>query len=241
MFTLLTLSMKQLGGRWRVALTVLLALLPIALAVIVVIAESDDESFHSDFINILLDGLLVGGILPIVTMAMSTAAFGNELEDKTLSYVVLKPIPRWHIAVPKLLASIVIAGPLIIGSGAIAAWIGLGSDPKIAAAVGLALFAGVTTYASIFTWAGLMTTRALAFAIIYVFLWEGLISSFINGVDYLSVRGYTLAIMHGIDKDGLGELGVRVIEFPAAVTGAAVVSVVFFLLTVRRLRVMDVP
>ena len=34
MFTLLTLSMKQLGGRWRVALTVLLALLPIALAVI---------------------------------------------------------------------------------------------------------------------------------------------------------------------------------------------------------------
>ena len=241
MFTLLTLSMKQLGGRWRVALTILLALLPIALAVIVVIAESDDESFHSDFINILLDGLLVGGILPIVTMAMSTAAFGNELEDKTLSYVVLKPIPRWHIAVPKLLASIVIAGPLIIASGAIAAWIGLGSDPRISAAVGLALFAGVTTYASIFTWAGLMTTRALAFAIIYVFLWEGLISSFINGVDYLSVRGYTLAIMHGIDKDGLGELGVRVIEFPAAVTGAVVVSVVFFLLTVRRLRVMDVP
>jgi hypothetical protein len=36
-------------------------------------------------------------------------------------------------------------------------------------------------------------------------------------------------------------LGVRVIEFPAAVTGAVVVSVVFFLLTVRRLRVMDVP
>ena len=91
------------------------------------------------------------------------------------------------------------------------------------------------------SWAGLMTTRALPFAIVYVFLWEGLISSFINGVDYLSVRGYTLAIMHGIDKDGLGELSERVIEFPAAVGGAVAVSVVFFYLTVRRLRNMDVP
>ena len=117
----------------------------------------------------------------------------------------------------------------------------MGADPRISAAVGLALFVGVTTYSSIFSWAGLMTTRALAFAIVYVFLWEGLISSFINGVDYLSVRGYTLAIMHGIDKDGLGELSERVIEFPAAVGGAVAVSVVFFYLTVRRLRNMDVP
>jgi ABC-2 type transport system permease protein len=233
--------MKQLGGRWRVALTVFLAILPIALAIVVVLAQSDEESFDTDFINILLDGLLVGGILPIVTMAMATAAFGNELEDKTLSYIVLKPIPRWQIAVPKLLASILLAGPLIIASGAIAAWIGMDSDPRISLAVGLALFAGVTTYASIFTWAGLMTTRALAFAIVYVFLWEGLISSFINGVDYLSVRGYTLAIMHGLDTDSMGVLSERVIEFPAAIVGALTVSVVFFFLTVRRLQNMDVP
>ena len=241
MLTLLRLSMRQLGGKRRVALILLLSILPIALAVVVSIAEGEDESFDSDFINILLDGLMVGGILPIVTMAVATAAFGNELEDQTLSYIVLKPIPRWHIALPKLLASIIITGPLIIASGAIAAWIGMGADPRISAAVGLALFAGVTTYSSIFSWAGLMTTRALAFAIVYVFLWEGLISSFINGVDYLSVRGYTLAIMHGIDKDGLGELSERVIEFPAAVGGAVAVSVVFFYLTVRRLRNMDVP
>jgi hypothetical protein len=130
---------------------------------------------------------------------------------------------------------------LIIVSGAIAAWIGMDSDPRISLAVGLALFAGVTTYASIFTWAGLMTTRALAFAIVYVFLWEGLISSFINGVDYLSVRGYTLAIMHGLDTDSMAVLSERTIEFPAAIVGAVAVSVIFFFLTVRRLQNMDVP
>jgi len=128
--------MRQLGGKRRVALILLLSILPIALAVVVSIAEGEDESFDSDFINILLDGLMVGGILPIVTMAVATAAFGNELEDQTLSYIVLKPIPRWHIALPKLLAPIIIAGPLIIASGAIAAWIGMGADPRISAAVG---------------------------------------------------------------------------------------------------------
>ena len=64
---------------------------------------------------------------------------------------------------------------------------------------------------------------------------EGLIGSFISGVGYLSVRGYTLAIMHGIDETGFQVLSSRVIEFPAALGGAAGVAVVFFWLTVRRL------
>ena len=58
MLTLLRLSMRQLGGKRRVALILLLSILPIALAVVVSIAEGEDESFDSDFINILLDGLM---------------------------------------------------------------------------------------------------------------------------------------------------------------------------------------
>jgi ABC-2 type transport system permease protein len=232
--------MRQLGGRWRLALILLLAALPVALAVVVSIVASDEESFRENFINVLLDGLLVAGIMPIVTMALATAAFGNEMEDRTLSYLVLKPIRRWRIALPKLLASMVIGAPLLVVSGVVASLLALDVGARGAIAVGVALFAGVSTYAAIFTWAGLMTTRALPFALVYVFLWEGVISSFIHGVDYLSVRGYTLAIMHGIDETGLEVLSPRVIEFPAAVAGAVVVTVAFFLLTVRRLRRMDV-
>ena len=239
------LSMRQLGGRWRLALVLLLAALPVALATVIFFAASEEDvklpSYERGFVNTLLDGLIVGGIMPIVTMALATAAFGNELEDRTLSYLVLKPIPRWRIALPKLLASIVIGGPLLIASGVVATVIGLEAGAQGAIAVGAALFAGVVTYAAIFTWAGLISTRAIAFALIYVFLWEGLISSLIHGVDYLSVRGYTLAIMHGLDEQGLEVLSSRVIELPAALTGAAGVAAVFFWLTVRRLRRMDVP
>ena len=235
------LSLRQLGGRWRLALILLLTALPVALATVVFFVARDDNSYEKNFVNLLLDGLLVGGIMPVTTMALATAAFGNELEDRTLSYLVLKPIPRWRIALAKLLASIVIAGPLLIASGVVATVLGLQAGTQAAVAVGGALLAGVVTYAAIFTWAGLISTRAIFFALIYVFLWEGLISTFIHGVDYLSVRGYTLAIMHGIDETGFGVLSERVIELPPAAGGAVVVTAVFFWLTVRRLRRMDVP
>ena len=238
MTQLLTLSLRQLTGKWRVILTVLLALIPVGLAFV---PGGDGADGREDFINGLLDGLLVGVIMPLVTMALATAAFGNEIEDKTLSYVFLKPVARWRIAVPKFLASVVIAAPLALVSGALATYIGTDGDLRTTLAVSAALLVGVIAYASVFTWAGLATSRALPFAIVYVFLWEGLLSTFIGGVRYLSVRGYTLAIMNGLDENGLETLGDRVIEFPAAVVGAVLVTAVFLWLTVYRLRKMDVP
>jgi ABC-2 type transport system permease protein len=237
---MLLLSLRQLTSRWRLLLIVLLALLPVALAALIsALAEGESDS-APDFINILIDGMMVGAILPIVTMALATAAFGNERDDRTLSYLVLKPVRRSLIVLPKLLASILVGGPLLITSGVVATLLGIGGG-QAALAVGVALFAGTVTYATIFTWAGLVSTRALGFALVYVFLWEGLISSFLDGVRYLSVRGYTLAILHGIDSESFEALGQRVIEFPAALVGAAAATAVFFWLSVRRLRLMDVP
>ncbi len=238
MVQILTLSLRQLSGKWRVVLILLLAVVPVGLALV---PGGDGADADEEFINALLDGLMVGVIMPLVTMALATAAFGNEIEDKTLSYVFLKPVARWRIAIPKFLASVVIAGPLAVVSGAAAAYIGLDGDLRSALAVAAALLAGVITYASVFTWAGLITTRALPFAIVYVFLWEGILSTFIGGIRYLSVRGYALAVMHGLGSDSLESLGERVIEFPAAIVGAVLVSVVFLYLTVYRLRKMDVP
>lgn len=234
------LSLRQLTGRFRIGLILLLAALPVALAVIVYFTVSDDETFQEDFIDILLDGLLVAAIMPIVTMALSTAAFGNELEDRTLSNLVLKPVPRWRIALAKLFASVVISGPLIVASGVAATLIGFDVDLGAALAVGVALLMGVAAYAAIFTWTGLVTGRALAFALIYVLLWEGIIGSFIDGVSYLSVRGYTLGIMYGIDETTFASIGDRVIEFPVAIAGAVIVTAAFLFLGVRRLRRMDV-
>ena len=240
MVPMLRLSLRQLAGRWRLLLILLLAALPVAVAATVTLV-AEVEVMQGGVIDAIFDGLIIAAILPLVTMTLGTAAFGNEVEDRTLGYLTLKPVPRVQIALSKLLASIIVGGPLLIASGVISTLLGFQGDVQAALAVGVSLLAGLVAYSAIFTWAGLMTSSALAFALLYVLVWEGVISSVLGGARYLSVRGYTLAIMHGLDEHSFTEFGDRVIEFPAAIAGAVAVTVVFFWLTVYRLRTMDAP
>ena len=240
MVHILLLSLRQMGKR-RLIVIALLSLLPVALAAAVASFTSSEESVSEVFVTILVNGMIIGGIAPIVTMALSTAAFGDEVDDRTLNYLTLKPVPRYQIVVPKFLASVIVASPILIISSMLAVAIGLGGGLQPLLAVALALFAGVVAYASVFTWAGLISSRALAFGLVYVFLWEGLVSTFLEGIRYVSVRNYTLAIMYELDETTFQALGGSVIEFPAAIVGAVAVSLVFLLLAIFRLRTMDVP
>ena len=216
----------------------LLAALPVVLNVIIRIFSDDQHT--PDFAN-GFDIMIVAGVLPITIMVLATATFGNELEDKTLSFLVLKPIARWMIVLPKFLAVLAIGGPLLIVSGALSTYIALEGDGQATLSVAVALALGILAYASIFTWAGLVTTRALAFALVYVFLWEGLIAGFLEGIRYVSVRGYTTAIVYGLDEDSFEALGDGAIQLPVAIIGAVAVTIGFIVLSVWRLRQMDVP
>lgn len=250
MEALLRLSLRQLSGRWRLLLLFLVAAVPVGLALLLTLTQGEDETSDSGYIN-FLDGLLIGTVMPVICLVLATAAFGNEVEDRTLNYLVLKPISRYKIVLAKLLAALLIGCPLVVASGVIATWLAAGSigsklvvldsTPQAVAAVGIALFLGSLTYSSLFTWAGLTSTRALPYALVYVVLWEGVVSSFLGGIRYLSVRGYTLALVHGLDDGSFGDLSERAIELPAALIGVAAVTVGFFYLTSRRLDDMDVP
>jgi len=252
MAAIFRLSIKQLAGPRRLLLLLLLAALPIGLAVLVSLTLGEDETSNEEFVDGLLDGLLVAGVMPIISLVLATALFGNEVEDRTLSYLVLRPVSRYQIVLAKLGAALVIGVPLVVLSGVIATWLGgsgvlgskvvlLGNDAVAIAAVGIALLLGFAAYTALFTWAGLMSTKALPYALVYVVLWEGVVSSFLGGIRYLSVRGYTLGLVHGLDERSFGELADRVIEFPAALVGVVAVTAGFFLLTVKRLHDMDVP
>ena len=238
------LSMRQLTGKWRLAIIILVAATPVAVVLAFRAAGGADDRSASDLqdaVRVFLDGMIVAAVLPIVTMTFATASFGNEVEDGTLSYLVLNPVSRWSIALGKILAPVAIAAPVLIVSGIAVSVIGLDGDIRTAAAVGVGLLAGIVGYSVIFAWLGLTTNHPLGFALVYVFLWEGLLSSFLGGIRYLSVRAYTLTLMEGIDDTGLDALGELTIELPAAIAGVVVVSAAFFWLAVRRLRRMDVP
>ena len=231
---LFMLAFRQAVTRRKLALLIILALLPLGLAVIL----SSTVAEGGTLIGPILGGLVISVTLPITVMVLATGAFGNEVEDRTLSLLTTKPVPRWTIVLAKFSASVAVAAPLMAVVAAVITTMdaeGTGNAP-VAAAVGVVV--GVVAYTSAFTWLGLLTTRALGFGLVYVLLWEALITSFLSGTRYLSIRSYIFGTAHGLNDQAFGED--LTIALTPALVGAALVTVVFFLLTTRRLSRMDI-
>jgi ABC-2 type transport system permease protein len=238
MFFVYKLTIRQLSGRWRLLITFVLAALPVIMAVIRTVLLADEGPVDHDFENGVLE-LLLSVIMPLVVLAISSAAFTNEIEDRTLANLTLTPIPRWKIVVPKLLGAITVGAPMITLSAFIASFLIFDGDMKAVAAASVSAFIGVSLYSTAFIWTGLMTTKAIGFGLLYVFLWENMMAGLVGGVRYLSINHYTLAIMHGIDDRRFASDDI--LSFTVAIGSAVAVIVIFLALSIRRLRTMDVP
>lgn len=112
-------------------------------------------------------------------------------------------------------------------------------DLRATLAVTAGAVAAVALYASVLTWLGLATSRAVGIGLAYVVLWEGLFTGFVSGARLLSVRHHAVALMHGLDPRRFAEADT--LDLATAAVTSAVVLAGFTLLTVRRLRRMDVP
>jgi len=239
MLTIYKLSLTQMLRPKRLLILLFIASVPVALSVVAAIFPPDTEdlvSFRDDF---LMGPMVISAVLPIITVVLGTASLGHEIEDQTMTYLFLKPVPRWGIILPKFLATITVAGVVVVGSGVLTTVIvpGGGVTTSVAAAVGLAV--GVLAYTSIFTWAGLMTSHALAVGLVYVFVWEAAIVGFLQGVRWLSIRHYTEATIHGFDDIQFAG-DTATLTLSQALAAAGIVVVLFVALTLRRLARMDV-
>ena len=231
------LTLRQLAGKWRLLIMTALAAMPVLVTMLTM--RAGDAPSVVEFEVVVLSTLLVGSIVPLVVLAIGSAAFGNELEDRTLANLTLAPIPRWQIAVPKLLAAVTMAGSFIGVSTFLTGNSAFLGDTRAIIAVTLSSVVSVALYAAAFVWLGLVSPRAIGIGLAYIIVWEGFFSGFVSGIRLLSIRHYSMALAHGIDPRRFAEG-----EHPGLVA-TVVVSVVllggFLGLTVRRLKRMDVP
>ncbi len=231
------LTLRQLTGRWRLVVLAVLAALPMLVAVLT-LRQGDAPSVR-EFENAVLSAMLAGSIAPLVVLAIAAAAFGNETEDRTLANLTLSPLPRWQIAAAKLLAAVTVAAPFIAVSAVVTGHVAFLGDARSTVAVVVSALVGVALYASAFVWLGLVSAQAIGIGLLYIVLWEGFFSGFVAGVRLLSIRHYAIAVMHGLDERRFA-VGDH-LSLAAAAVVSAVVFAGFLLLSVRRLRRMDVP
>jgi len=201
---------------------------------------ADTTTTAADFADDITTSLLASAILPLVTLLVATAAFGNEVADRTLVYLFMKPLARWRIVAPKLAASLVVAGVPVAVSGLVAVLLAEDGNIRGAVATGVGLFVGAAAYAAVFTWAGLATRHALVFGLVYVFVWEAALAAYLDGIRFLSIRRYALGIVAALDDERLRSVD-NLLGPGAALVGAGVVVTVFTALAVRKLVRIDVP
>jgi ABC-2 type transport system permease protein len=231
------LTLRQLSGRWRLSIMTVLAAMPVIIATLML--RSKQAPSVVEFETAILSAMLAGSIAPLVVLAIAGAALGNEVEDRTLANLTLSPIPRWKIALPKLLGVITIAAPFIGLSAFLTSWVAFLGDGTATMAVTVSALVGVALYASAFVWLGLVSTQAIGIGLLYIVLWEGFFSGFVSGVRLLSIRHYAIALMHGLDARRFATT--NHLSLTVAILMAALVFGGFLMLSVRRLRRMDVP
>ena len=237
MLAIYLITLRQLSGRWRLAVMAVLAVMPVAITTIMLMSVRAPTV--GEFELIVLSTMLSGSIAPLMMLAIGGAAFANETEDRTLANLTLSPLARWRIVWAKLLGVLTVAGPFIVLSAFGTAYIGFLGDPVATLAITASALAGLALYGAAFTWLGLVTTRAIGFGLLYIMLWEGFITGFVSGARVLSIRNYAVGWMYGLDARRFAD------AVHASFTSVVVVSVaafaLFVYLAVRRLRRMDVP
>ena len=177
-------------------------------------AEPDSGAFRGDlrrptlgrhpgwFLTDLFRELIVPTLLPIVVLLPATAAFGNELEDGTLPYLLMKPVSRLRlvlgkyaavmlVTVPALLVGLVVT-TLIAAQGPEAGDLGdPGGDGWRVGCRGGVAGRGLLLVS-------LIVPRALLAGMIYIFAWESLLGRFLPGVRAISSREYALRVFDGL-------------------------------------------
>lgn len=150
-----------------------------------------------DDLYALLSGTLVFRLLPLVSAIFSTQVLSAEVEQKTIVYLLTRPIPRSQLILMRSLASMT-AVALVTIMAAVA----VSASVFGAGALGNELFwrdikailIGSAAYGALFVMISLLVNRAMIVCILIAFVWETAVASLPGSMYYLSINSYLTAI-----------------------------------------------
>ncbi len=231
---LLRLTAAGLVGRRRSLGVVLLAAAPVLVAAVIALGGGIGEpaALASDVFSAITLGL----VIPLAGLVFGTAALGTAIEDGTIVYLLVKPVPRRTVVLAAMLvattATVLLAVAATVLSGLLL--VGLTVPSLLAGTVAAAALASVL-YVVVFVTLSLVTSRALLVGLGYVLLWEGLVTTLLTGTRILSIREYATSVMLALAGPA-GDGGAQAsVELPVALGLSLATVVVAFLLGVRRL------
>jgi ABC-2 type transport system permease protein len=186
--TIASITLRGLFGRRRFLLLLPLPALMIGLAAL----AQGLGAKPSDWVVPVVVGLGLAVVLPVMTLIIGTGVLGSEIDDGTIVHILAKPLPRTEIILAKLvvawLVSWVVSGvPL-----AVCGFISGSAQLALGLFVGAGL--GALAYSALFLLLSLLTRRPVLIGLLYIVLWEGVLTNVLTGTQALSVKQYVQTV-----------------------------------------------
>ena len=201
LWALYVLTLRQFlhGKRWIVV--AVLFLLPAALALLIRSTARDVPSIALEFLLIFM--FIPQAILPLVALLYASGMIQDEQEEQTITYLLIRPLPKWALCLVKLLAIITMAvalTALFTIFAYLTIYVGTGSDvtdPVMRCLKAVAIHnLSVIAYCSLFGLLGLFTKRSLVVGIVYIVVIEGILANMPFGIRMFTVIYYSRLIAY---------------------------------------------
>jgi ABC-2 type transport system permease protein len=194
--TITALTIRQFSRSRSLWVVAVICLIPLLFSIIPHILQDYDVRDLRWLLaqNIYLD-LFAATLLPLATLVLATAALGDEIEDKTLHYLAMKPLSRARIVIEKW-ASVVAVTTIVVWTAllviwAVTSWGHYTGMRDIIVPMLVSSLVGILGFGSLFMALSLVMNRALLFGVFYVFIWETTLSRFLPGIRSISISHYT--------------------------------------------------
>jgi ABC-2 type transport system permease protein len=185
-FALFKMSLRQALPRRR---TLLLGLLELAPAGIYLVSTTNrTEQFALQGATQVGGSIFFSLVLPVITIVVAAGVLGTERRDQTLSFIALRPIPRFAIAGAKVAAAITAAFALnAVGAVALATSHAVRfGDTQLYLGLVVGAFIATAAYAAAFVPLGFLTDRAVIVGMAYLLVFENGIAYALPGLASLS-------------------------------------------------------
>lgn len=168
-------------------------------------------------------------VLALGSAILTTAVIGQEIEGRTIVYLLTRPVPRWLLILVRFAASalvvfIVAAAALVFTS---AGAYGAGGNPYLLRDLGVVLL-GSIAYGALFLFISLAVNRALIWCVIFAFGWETAVPTMPGDIYRASILSHLQAAMQHPKVAGGGALnllgGTPAMSASSAVTTLVIVS-----------------
>jgi ABC-2 type transport system permease protein len=178
---LFALTVRQHTHGRRLLVLGALYLLPCVLAVVLRLLPSPAPADALEFA--LVFTLVPHALAPLTALLYAAGVVADEVEEQTLTYLLLRAVPRWLLYLTRLLATLCVTCLLVAGS-VVGLYLAIyaGSPDFGPAAVRCVQAIGVMAlaqvgYCALFGLVGLLTRRSLIVGIGYIVLVEGVLAN----------------------------------------------------------------